>query len=755
MSHAIPALSSPGMILNWKMDEGGGLTLSNSSGTSNVGALKNGAAFALRDAGYALSFAALDGRYDDRVVLAPLTGTFSDQFSISLWMRSNDPARRGALFSYAVNKPAVSPHEFSLIDPANLTLFVRGSSVATNVAVNDGTWHHIVTTWSNTNGEYRLFVDGTLEAEGFLPHHAVLATNGILVLGQDQESYGGGFLTSKAYIGELDDLRVYARALSAAEAQWLFNPVADTTPPSRPTELAGTAVTATQVNLTWSPSSDDQGVAGYRIWRNDVALGTVAETKFADFNAPVGTSNTYILRAFDVLGNESADSEAITVVTPTATDIFSTLPVGHWYEVLNSSLAGYVTSTGGAPPNVMRPWSGAAYDNRRSRLVVWGGGHGDYWGNELYAFDMITLRWQQLTERTPYAQATKSVDSYVDGRPSSRHTYGGLQYIPTIDRFFSSGGSVWGSGSCIGGTWLFDFTAMPAENGWSRLADSKGGCGMVSAFDSATGHVWYATGAKLFEFNPLNLVAPWTQRASNLDFKFYLSAAIDTARRKLMPLGGDNGKQPGLRAYNIGALAPSVVTGGRLTTYGANEIEKSNPPGFAYDSSRDRLVAWNGIGFGGGFIHVFNSDTQTWTRRSPASTNISLPTAPASNGTYGRFQYVPDKNVLILVNAIADNVFLYKLPVSNGSSTPMPSLSFSPSSTTVPAGGYVTLNWSAPAQSRCVASGTTPTWLGNKSTTGSITLGPLPASMSNTYIMACRLDDFVLTQSAKVSAAAM
>jgi hypothetical protein len=38
----------------------------------------------------------------------------------------------------------------------------------------------------------------------------------------------------------------------------------------------------------------------------------------------------------------------------------------------------------------MAAWGGGAHDTKRDRLIVWGGGHGDYGGNELYAFDVNT-----------------------------------------------------------------------------------------------------------------------------------------------------------------------------------------------------------------------------------------------------------------------------------------------------------------------------------------------------------------------------
>ncbi len=58
--------------------------------------------------------------------------------------------------------------------------------------------------------------------------------------------------------------------------------VTDTQAPTAPTNLAAGTVTATQVPLSWSASSDDQGVAGYRIFRGAGQVGEVAGTSFTD-----------------------------------------------------------------------------------------------------------------------------------------------------------------------------------------------------------------------------------------------------------------------------------------------------------------------------------------------------------------------------------------------------------------------------------------------------------------------------------------
>jgi outer membrane protein assembly factor BamB len=75
----------------------------------------------------------------------------------------------------------------------------------------------------------------------------------------------------------------------------------------------------------------------------------------------------------------------------------------------------------------------------------------------------------------------------------------------------------------------------------------------------------------------------------------------------------------------------------------------------------DRIVAWNG----GGDVYTLNMDTMVWTRHVASGTVI--PTSQSGTGTYGRFQYIPSKNVFLGVNSIDENVYFYKLSAGGGS----------------------------------------------------------------------------------------
>jgi chitodextrinase len=92
--------------------------------------------------------------------------------------------------------------------------------------------------------------------------------------------------------------------------------VVDSQAPTAPTNLAAGAVTPTQVLLTWTASTDDQGVAGYRVFRGANQVGDVSGTSFTDTTVAPSTPYTYTVKAYDGVGNLSLASEPLDVTTP-------------------------------------------------------------------------------------------------------------------------------------------------------------------------------------------------------------------------------------------------------------------------------------------------------------------------------------------------------------------------------------------------------------------------------------------------------
>jgi fibronectin type 3 domain-containing protein len=101
----------------------------------------------------------------------------------------------------------------------------------------------------------------------------------------------------------------------------------DTTSPTAPTSLVGTPISTSQINLTWTASTDNVGVTGYRVERcqgagctNYSQIATPAGTAYSDTGLSASTSYSYRVRAEDAAGNLSAYSTIATAVTQTPSD---------------------------------------------------------------------------------------------------------------------------------------------------------------------------------------------------------------------------------------------------------------------------------------------------------------------------------------------------------------------------------------------------------------------------------------------------
>src|SRR5213596_3109675 len=115
-------------------------------------------------------------------------------------------------------------------------------------------------------------------------------------------------------------------------------PPPDTTPPSVPTGLTAGAVSSSQINLSWTASSDNVGVSGYRVYRGGTQIATTSTTSFANTGLSPSTTYSYAVAAFDAAGNLSAQSSPASATTPAAPDTTPpSVPTGLTASAVSSS----------------------------------------------------------------------------------------------------------------------------------------------------------------------------------------------------------------------------------------------------------------------------------------------------------------------------------------------------------------------------------------------------------------------------------
>jgi len=120
-------------------------------------------------------------------------------------------------------------------------------------------------------------------------------------------------LTVKAYDA--------AGNIGSDSAQVLVNNVApqDTQAPSVPGGVTATANAYNKVTVKWNASTDNVGVKGYIVTRDNVTVGNVTTgTQFVDTTTLPSTAYSYQVVAYDAAGNNSTASTAANVTTPSA-----------------------------------------------------------------------------------------------------------------------------------------------------------------------------------------------------------------------------------------------------------------------------------------------------------------------------------------------------------------------------------------------------------------------------------------------------
>ncbi len=118
--------------------------------------------------------------------------------------------------------------------------------------------------------------------------------------------YGDGTLQPGAsFFDPLSGVSVTTLSVAGGVATVNVSWGADVIAPSTPTGLAASATGTNAARLTWSASTDNVGVAGYRVSRDGGAPTTVGTTQFNDSGLTPGATYLYSVVAFDANGNTS------------------------------------------------------------------------------------------------------------------------------------------------------------------------------------------------------------------------------------------------------------------------------------------------------------------------------------------------------------------------------------------------------------------------------------------------------------------
>src|SRR2546423_274824 len=315
-----------GLVAAYAFNEGSGTTVADASGNNNNGTITAATWTTAGKFGNALAFNGTSAR-----VTVPNAASLqlSTGMTLEAWVFPT-----GSLTSWrsVVDKTVDGYYLMASTDQSNRpgvggTWTGGNQNIAAPTVLAINTWTHLAATFDGAT--VRLFVNG-VQAASQAQTTPLATTTGTLQMGAD--SYG------EFFAGRIDEVRIYNRALSAAEIQTDMNtsiaPSApDTTAPSAPTTLTATTPSASQINLAWSASTDNVGVTGYRVERCQGAgcttfaqISAPTATSFNDTGLAAGTSYSYQVRATDAAGNLGAYSSVASATTQTPDTTAPTAP---------------------------------------------------------------------------------------------------------------------------------------------------------------------------------------------------------------------------------------------------------------------------------------------------------------------------------------------------------------------------------------------------------------------------------------------
>lgn len=326
-----------------------------------------------------------------------------------------------------------------------------------------------------------------------------------------------------------------------------------------------------------------------------------------------------------------------------------------WFQIANSALRPRCAP--GVPgaigcEGVTAAWNSAIFDQTRNRMIIWGGGHNDYYGNEIYAIDLNTLASSRLTDPgQPYATPScpSAPETLAGGtQPNSRHTYDALTYIAHMDEMFIWGGSLSPCGSPSDGTWVFNFGARA----WTQLfpgGDFPPGNvseGSVAVYDPVSGNVYLKDNATGYLYRYSRAANTYTRLTNSFtSSNTHTKGVIDPSRRRLLIAGGGSAWLFDLTNTNPAAQNPSLA--------GCTNIVSADQGGLVYSPKIDRIVGWNG----GNTITLLNLDTNSCTTQSFSGGPSRIINGQWDNGIYGRWQYSVTSDVFVYYGDVDSNAF--------------------------------------------------------------------------------------------------
>lgn len=145
---------------------------------------------------------------------------------------------------------------------------------------------------------------------------------------------------------------------------------------------------------------------------------------------------------------------------PGLVSLLNGMPEGAWVQASLNSYADVwtpeelrpldVNGGGASPPSkIIIAWSSFAWDSNRGDLILYGGGHANYPGNDVYRWHGSSRVWERgslPSDITKDASGNYTALDGPDAAPAAAHTYDSNIFLPIVDRFLTFGGAAYNNG---------------------------------------------------------------------------------------------------------------------------------------------------------------------------------------------------------------------------------------------------------------------------------------------------------------------
>ena len=340
---------------------------------------------------------------------------------------------------------------------------------------------------------------------------------------------------------------------------------------------------------------------------------------------------------------------------------------------------------------VIGAWNGGAYASgygASGALIVMGGGHADYYGNEVYAFDLGTRRWQRLTNpfRNPSFPVADGI--WADGTPSVSHTYDQVEYHAGTNSFVmmkTQHHNTGGQSSPVVAMFSLDGLKPPDSNanrdanrGNWRLSplhsDNYTQSGGWSVYDSKRDLFWAngGAGARSFvSFDPkpsqpggrFGAFKSYPQRTAVTD----AVAAYDPVNDIILYTVFRNA--PNVWAVDL--AQPAAGNGGNVQITQAGSAPEREPAhGWEWSPARRAFVYYRR----GADVFELKQQGPDWRTASwkwselTAPANTVVPAGESKNGVYSKFRIASfdDVEVGLVVTEVDGPVYAFRIPSADG-----------------------------------------------------------------------------------------